>query len=85
MHRLVGDRLDLFRIGPGAMFTHDATKKWYFASSNYTLLEAGVQFMITNKCKNLPYVELADFHIRLFDCIDRLAVIHTGRRPNIVR
>ena len=41
-HRPFGDRLDLFRIGPDVVLTHDASKKWYFANSKYKLLEVGV-------------------------------------------
>ena len=41
------------------MFTQDAPKKWYFASSKYTLLEVGIQLMLVH---NLPKVDL---HIRL--------------------
>ena len=47
-HRPVGDRLDLFQIGPDAMLAHDATKKWYLASRKYTLLEVGVQLMLAH-------------------------------------
>ena len=48
------------------MFTHDAPKKWYFASSEYTLLEIGVQLMLAHKCKNLTNVSSMNFYVRLF-------------------
>ena len=64
-HRPVSDRLDLFWIGPDAVLTHDATKKWYFASSKYALLQVGIQLMLTHQCKNLSDVESVDFQIRL--------------------
>ena len=47
------------------MLTHDASKKWYFASSKYALLEVGIQLMLTHQCKNLSDVEPVDFQIRL--------------------
>ena len=47
------------------MLTHDATKKWYFACSEYTLLEVGVQLMLTHKCKNLSDVSSMNFNVRL--------------------
>ena len=47
------------------MLTHDASKKWYFASSKYTLLEVGIQLMLTHQCKNISDVKSVDFHIRL--------------------
>ena len=57
--------LDLFRIGPDTVLTHDASKKWYFACSKYTLLEVGIQLVLTHQCKNLSDVESVDFQIRL--------------------
>ena len=64
-HRPVSDRLNLFRIGPEAVLTDDASKKWYFASSKYALLEIGIQLMLTHQCKNVLDVESVDFQIRL--------------------
>ena len=34
--------------GTDAMLAHDATRKWYFVSSKYTLLEVGVQLMLAH-------------------------------------
>ena len=47
------------------MLTHDATKKWYFASIKYSLLEVGVQLMLAHKYKSLPEVESVHFQICL--------------------
>ena len=58
-------RFDLFRIEPDAVLTHDASKKRYFASSKYTLLEVGIQLVLTHQYKNLSDVESVDFYIRL--------------------
>ena len=40
-------------------------KKWYFACSKYTLLEVGIQLMLTHQCKNLSDLESVDFQICL--------------------
>ena len=40
-HRPVGNRLDLLGIRAYVTLAHDAPKKWYFASREYTLLEDG--------------------------------------------
>ena len=45
------------------MLAHSATKKWYVASSKYTLLEVDVQLMVERK--NLPDVESVHLHICL--------------------
>lgn len=47
------------------MFTHDAPKKWYIASREYTLLEVGVQLMLARKCNNLTNVSSLIPHVRL--------------------
>ena len=57
--------LIFFRIGPDAVLIHDSSKKWYFASSKYALLEVGIQLVLTHQCKNLSDVESVDFQIRL--------------------
>ena len=41
-----GYRLDLFGIRACAVLTHDAPKKWYFATRESTLLEVSVQLML---------------------------------------
>ena len=64
-HRPVGGRLDLFRIRAYAVFTHDAPKKWYFAISEYSLLEVGIQLMLPHKCKNLTNVSPMNLYVRL--------------------
>ena len=48
------------------MFTHDAPRKWYFASSEYALLEVGVQLMLSHKCKNLTNMCSMNLYVRLF-------------------
>ena len=57
--------LIFFRIGSDAVLTHDACKKGYFACNNYTLLEVGIQLVLTHQCKNRSEVESVDFQIRL--------------------
>ena len=57
--------LTFSRIGLGAVLVHDASKKWYFACSKYTILEVGIQLVLTHQCKNLSDVESVDFQIRL--------------------
>ena len=47
------------------MFTHDAPKKWYFAISEYSLLEVGIQLMLPHKCKNLTKVCSMNLYVRL--------------------
>ena len=47
------------------MFTHDAPKKCYFASSEYTLLEVGIQLMLAHKCKKLTNVCSMNLYVRL--------------------
>ena len=47
------------------MLTHDAPKKWYFASSEYTLLEVGIQLTLAHKCKNLTNVCSLNIYVRL--------------------
>ena len=49
-----------------AVLTHDAFKKWYFASRKYKLLEVGVYLMFANQCENSSDVDSMDFHIRQF-------------------
>ena len=46
------------------MFTHDAPKMWYFASSEYKLIEVGVQLMLAHKCKNLTNVSTMNLYVR---------------------
>ena len=47
------------------MFTHNAPKKWYFASREYTLLEVGIQLMFPHKLKNLTNVSSMNLYVRL--------------------
>ena len=47
------------------MFTHDAPKKWYLASSEYTLLEVGIQLMLAHKCKSLTSVSSMNLFVHL--------------------
>ena len=47
------------------MFTHDASKKWHFASSEYTLLEVGIQLMLPHKCRNLTNVCSMNLYVHL--------------------
>ena len=65
MHRVTSEIISLssytLAIGPDAVFTHDAPKKWYYACSKYALLEVGIQLMLTHQCKNLSDVESVDF------------------------
>ena len=64
-HRPVGNRLNPFWIRAYAVFTHEGPKKWYFAKSEYALLEVGIQLMLANKCKNLTDVSSMNLYVRL--------------------
>ena len=47
------------------MFTHDAAKKWYFANSEYPLLDGGLHLVLAHKRNNLTNVYSMNLYARL--------------------